>query len=1067
MKFSLNYLFSMKLMTLGLFFFGFVVGWATFLESWYGTQTSKAIVYNALWFEGLLVYLALGMMVNIVRHGMWVKEKIAILMFHISFIVIIIGAGVTRYAGFEGLMLIRENSQSNIIYSADAYVQIYATDGKVEYTYDKSILLSDVQNGFLSFLANNKFNTSFKKFDQSGEVTVEYQDFITNAVDKLEINTPDGVSILEIVTPSPMGGMDTNYVEQGSTLNKEGFLLAYDYPETLQNAINIKRDGNSFTIQAPADLNYMLMIDQSQGSIPSDSVAGFYQGRLYTHLGQNFVFKTHHPKAKILKAKSSVADAGIDVLYLDVNSGGKKTTIALEGGQGKIPTPSFFELDGIKYRMAYGAKPVETPFYLFLRDFQLQRYPGSDSPASYASEITVLDEEKKVQFDKRIFMNSVMDYRNYRFFQSSYDPDEMGTRLSVNQDFWGTNISYFGYLLMMIGMIFTIFSPASRFVMMNKLLTKIEERKKQLAQNASTFILFFLVFGSLAQAQPDSTDTHQHEVPLVDAEFIKQQKIIDATPINAEHAKKLELLVVQDFNGRFKPLQTLALDILHKVHRKDTYNGLTATQFLMELMFNLEFIKNEKIVVVNHADIRKKIGINGKYASYFDFFDQKTGFYKIEQDVELANQKPESRRNEWDKQIIKVNERVQILGAAIYYFRIFPIREATNNTWYTPFDMEAPYQGVDSLMPKFFYDYINSVRIGKLTGDYSSADENLKLIMSYQRAVAEDIIPSEQKIKTEISYNNSKVFERITYLYLLFGFILLVVYFIKIFSLTPRWAKPANTVLLLGMVLTFVLHGLGLGTRWYISGHAPWSDGYEALLFIAWVGVLAGLLFAKKSIAALGATGILAFFLLYVAQLSTLDPQISPLVPVLQSYWLKIHVAVITGSYAFLGMGAVLAIVNLLLYITKTKKNQIRINLHIEELSHVIEMTTTIGIFMLTIGTFLGGIWANESWGRYWGWDPKETWALVSILVYAVLLHLRFIPALKGKLVFNSFAMWSYAAILFTYFGVNFFLVGLHSYANGEAETLWPSWLTWVVLIFILFNGLAVWNEKRIKNINS
>jgi cytochrome c biogenesis factor len=139
------------------------------------------------------------------------------------------------------------------------------------------------------------------------------------------------------------------------------------------------------------------------------------------------------------------------------------------------------------------------------------------------------------------------------------------------------------------------------------------------------------------------------------------------------------------------------------------------------------------------------------------------------------------------------------------------------------------------------------------------------------------------------------------------------------------------------------------------------------------------------------------------------------------------------------------------------------LNLHIEELTHIIEMTTTIGLFMLTIGTFLGGIWANESWGRYWGWDPKETWALVSILVYAVLMHLRFIPALKNKLVFNSFAMWAYSAIMFTYFGVNFFLVGLHSYANGEAETLWPSWLTWVVLIFMVFNVLAILRESQVK----
>lgn len=1062
MKFSLDSLFSMKLMTLGLFFFGAVIGWATFLESWYGTQTAKAIVYNASWFEGLLVYLALGMVANIIRYRMWVREKVSLLMFHLSFIVIIIGAGVTRYAGFEGIMLIRENSQSNIIYSADAYVQIYATDGKMEYKRDKAVLLSDVSNGFLKLLANNKFKASFKKFDQSGKVKFTYHSFISNAIDQLETNASDGVSILEIVTPRPMGGMDTNYVERGSTLNKEGFLLAYDYPETLQNAINIRRQGNSFTIQAPAELSYMLMSDQSQGAIPADSVAGFYQGRLYTHLGQNFVFKAHHPMAKITKVKAPNPDMGLDVLYLNVASGGQQKLIALEGGQGRIPTPLFFEFDGIKYRLAYGSKPVQTPFYIFLRDFQLDRYPGSDSPASYASEITVLDEEMKVQFDKRIYMNSVMDYRNYRFFQSSYDPDEMGTRLSVNQDFWGTNISYFGYLLMILGMIFTLMAPASRFRQVSKLLSKIDERKKMLLKNTSTLALILMAFVPLSSAQ-DSLDNHNHQEVPVNEEFLKQQQIISTTPISVEHTKKLELLVIQDFDGRFKPLQTLALEVLHKVHRKDTYKGLTATQVLMELMFNLDFIKNEKLVVVNHPDIRTKLKITGKYASYADFFDPETDEYILDGDVAAANQKPESRRNEWDKQIIKVNERVQILGGSIFYLRIFPVRGAPNNTWYTPFDPSAPYTTVDSLMPKLFFDYVNSIRVGKLTGNYANADEYLDYILSYQRAVAGDIMPTEDRVKSEIRYNEMNIFQRITYWYLLLGLGLLFVFFFKVFTLNTKWTKYANIPLLLGMILTFVVHGIGLGMRWYISGHAPWSDGYEALLFIAWVGILGGLLFARKAMAALGATGLLAFFLLYVSHLNNLDPQISPLVPVLQSYWLKIHVAVITGSYAFLGLGAVLAIVNLFLYFTQSKVNRPRVMLHIEELTYIIEMTTTIGIFMLTIGTFLGGIWANESWGRYWGWDPKETWALVSILVYAVLLHLRFIPALKNKLVFNSIAMWSFSAILFTYFGVNFFLVGLHSYANGEAETIWPSWLTWTVLGFALFNTLAIVRDAQLR----
>lgn len=1063
-------------MTLGLIIFAFVIGWATFIESWYGTQASKAIVYNASWFEGLLIYMCIALVVNIFRYNMFQREKIATLMFHLSFIVIIIGAAVTRYAGFEGLMLIRENSQSNIIHSSDAYVQVYATDGKMDYTYNKPVLMIDTPSPFLNAMGNNKYSLLFDKFDTSGKVEISYEKFISKAVDRLEMNAEDGASIIEIITPSPNGGMDTNYVQEGGMLTQEGFVLTYNYPAPVSGAVQILRNGNSFTIQAPVDLNYMVMSDQSQGTIPVDSVAGFFQGRLYMVGAQNFVFRAHHPKAKIAKVKAENPDEGMDVLYLKVASGNESKIIALEGGQSRIPIPSFFELDGMKFRMAYGALPVETPFFIFLRDFELDRYPGSDSPASYASEITVIDKKQNKTFDKRIYMNSVMDYEGYRFFQSSYDPDEKGTRLSVNSDFWGTNISYFGYLLMIIGMIFTLMAPASRFLQVSKLLAKIEERKRKLLNKSAVIALFMLPgFGLIAQHAANEQhdhehhehDGHDHDKPSgqmqITEEMLMQQRKIDATPISLEHAKKLESLVVQDFQGRMKPLHTVALEFLHKIHRKEKYNKLTATQVFMEIMFNLEFVKKEKIIVVNNQEIRNKIGITGKYATYVDFFDDKTDLYILEEDVAQANQKPEKNRNDYDKQIIKVNERVQLLGSAIYYFRILPVKGAPNNTWYHPFDREAKYTDVDSLMPKFVMEYINGVRQGKLNGDYSQADEYLQYIKDYQKAIGKDVIPSESRIKTEIKYNEMTIFQRLIYVYLMLGFGLLLIYFVKVFTLNTAWTKPVNIVLLLGIIVAFVVHALGLAMRWYVSGHAPWSDGYEALLFITWVGILAGLLFAKRSMAALGATGLLAFFLLYVAHLNNLDPQIGPLVPVLQSYWLKIHVAIITGSYAFLGLGAVLAIVNLFLYIFKTRGNSQRLNLHIEELTHIIEMTTTIGLFMLTIGTFLGGIWANESWGRYWGWDPKETWALVSILVYAILLHLRFIPALKNKLVFNSFAMWAYSAIMFTYFGVNFFLVGLHSYANGEAETLWPSWLTWVVFIFFIFNLVAFIREYQVK----
>ena len=246
----------------------------------------------------------------------------------------------------------------------------------------------------------------------------------------------------------------------------------------------------------------------------------------------------------------------------------------------------------------------------------------------------------------------------------------------------------------------------------------------------------------------------------------------------------------------------------------------------------------------------------------------------------------------------------------------------------------------------------------------------------------------------EILYNNYNLFNKLSRYFGLFGLILLIFHFIRI--LAPRYRLKWPIVIVNAIIiLLFVVHTAGLALRWYISGHAPWSNGYESMIYIAWATVLSGILFMRRSQITLSVSALLASVILMVAGLSWMDPEITNLVPVLKSYWLIIHVAVITGSYGFLALGALLGAFNLILMNFRTGKNAIRLNLTLSEITHIIEMTLTIGLFLLTIGTFLGGVWANESWGRYWGWDPKETWALVTILVYAFILHMRFIPGFR------------------------------------------------------------------------
>jgi len=1058
--------FSIEMMTLGLLTFLISIARATFIESDYGTQASKAVVYNTWWFETLLVYLGINLIVNIFRYKMFKKEKIAVLSFHLAFILILIGAGVTRYISFEGIMPIREGSQSNTIYSNDGYLQVLAHDNTTQYEMSKRLYLADI--------ANNDFTVKFKKPNTDEKVEIDYSNFIPNAVDKLVKNAPDGTVVLEIVIPGPRG-MDTNYVERGSYFEKNGFLLSFDYPNPPAGSVQITQSPNGFEMFSTTPIQYMQMSDKARGVIPADTLYTFYQGRLYTINGNNFVFKTFHRKAKLIKVKSPEKEMGKDILYVTIKSGGKDTLIGLEGGQGKIATPSYFLFDGLSYKVGYGALPVQIPFYVALRDFRLEKYPGSESPSSYLSDLTVIDDANNVKFDKRVFMNHVMDYNGYRFFQSSYDPDELGTRLSVNQDTWGTNISYLGYLLMSIGMIMTLFSPNTRFRELSKKIDNIHIKKASLI----LIMAFFSGFGFTQDSTTNNVLDHgghshkeegipneEHEehnhvsdkVTLSLKNLTPAQIKFNETPISLEHIKNFESLLAQNSEGRIVPINTMAMEILHKVYRAEDYKGLSPTQVFLDMLINPTYWMDQPIILVSNPVIQQKLHLDGKYATFRQFFNEETGEYIFQKEVEGALQKAGKQQDELDKQYLKVNERVQVLNMTFLYnfFNVIPVKEAHNNKWYSPMDKDVPYNNLDSLVPRMIFTYLTDVVKGKQTGDYKSADEWLNNLKAYQRKVANDICPSEGRVNAEIFYNKIHLNQNLAMVYILLGFLLLLIFFFRVFTKEIKWTNWPNKILASIMFIVFILHGVGLGMRWYISQHAPWSDGYEAIIFIAWVGVLAGFFFSIKSKVTLGATALLAFFMLFVAHMNQLDPQITNLVPVLKSYWLMIHVAVITGSYGFLGLGAILAIINMFLFIFRTKKNGKRVTLNISEITYVSEMTITVGLFMLTIGTFLGGIWANESWGRYWGWDPKETWALVSILAYAIVLHLRMIPKLSGKLMFNSATMWAYSMIIFTYLGVNFFLVGLHSYANGEADKMWPTSVIVTIICFVIFNIIAI-----------
>lgn len=558
---------------------------------------------------------------------------------------------------------------------------------------------------------------------------------------------------------------------------------------------------------------------------------------------------------------------------------------------------------------------------------------------------------------------------------------------------------------------------------------------------------------------------------------INEEIINSIKNIDKIHSDYFGSFLIQDYQGRIKPVNSLAIEIVNKIARKDKIFNLDENQFFLSMMLypkvwqNIEFIKikNDKLKEI------LKIDKNKKAISFNDIYT-KDGKYKLQNILENANAKKPISRTKLDKELIKVDERLNIAYSLFIgdFFKAFPIAYDKKNRWIAPsIALRVLDNTSDISMSKE-----QAIKIKELMQDYfitlkkanennlswNKVNEKLQNIKKFQKKYATHIIPTQWKIKAELMFNKYNIFERLTPYYLILGLTLLITVFINIFKQNLNISKLTKIVLIF-LILGFVVHTFGLALRWYVAGHAPWSNGYESMIYIAWAIILSGIFFSKQSNLALATTGILSAITLFVAHLSWMEPQITTLAPVLKSYWLTIHVSVITASYGFLGLSALLGFIALILFalINKNKENEnfFSILLSIKEANRINEMSLIIGLVLLVIGNFLGGIWANESWGRYWGWDPKETWTLVSILIYAVIIHLRYIKGILTEFLFAVLTLVSYASIIMTYFGVNYYLSGKHSYAAGDPVPI-PSFVPISAIIILIIILLAFRNKKSL-----
>ena len=913
-----------------------IIGSATFIENTYDTATSKLLIYNNKWFEFLILVLVVLFIINTYGKHLFRIEKLPQLIFHFSFIVLIIGGGITRYFGFEANMHIIEGDSVNVLYTIEPYFQLRINDTNIDYSSDKPL--------YFSKLASNDFQLEFD-INENNQLEIEYREYIFNAQG---VFTDNGKK--QFIT--------------GSSDQKSSDVLI----------VNIHYKGESFE----ANL--------------------FYDETRYIQPFKQFSF------------------------------------------------------DELQVELTYGPKPIEIPFSLQLKDFKLSKYPGTNIPSASESKVILIDDRVSLKEEHLIAKNKVLDYDGYRFFQTSYDEDENGTILSVNYDYYGTRITYFGYFLMLVGVVLILLSKNSHFSQLDAKIKQVRNQRKKLLMT----LVFIFGFHGFSFSQNNFQN-----------------------PINTEHAERFGNLIVQTYDGRFSSVHSLATDVIHKISGKDYFNiegkgKMDAMHTFLDIHLNAEFWKDQKIILIREQSLRDILGVSGKYASFNDFHDNNS--YKLEELAKNAFQKKAADQSTLEREIIKVSERVSIFSMTISgrLLKLFPEQNSENNKWLSWIDSLAfvPLSGKililndDLQLKDFSYSnimrtYLISTIYARESNDYKIPDKLLGYINSIQRQLTPTkLLPSSSKVNMEVFYNKSKIFDHLKYIYAILGLGLLLLTCIKNFG--PRTSKSLKTSIKIFTAIisvAFLYQTFGMGLRWYLGGHAPWSNGYEVLLLVAWGGMLAGFSVIRYSKITLASTALLAFFVLMTAGHSYYDPQLTNLNPVLKSFWLIIHVAIITIGYGFLALSFILGLIAIIVQLLKSKKRYKLFSLVIQELTLINEKLLTIGMFLTALGTFIGCIWANESWGTYWSWNAKQTWSLIIVLIYGVVLHFKYIPKMKSPLVFNTGSVISFGSVLMTFVGVNYYFTkGLHSYASDDPP-IFPLW-AWISILTLIGLIMAVFIKE-------
>ena len=626
------------------------------------------------------------------------------------------------------------------------------------------------------------------------------------------------------------------------------------------------------------------------------------------------------------------------------------------------------------------------PFDICLNDFEIVHYPGTDAIMDYKAHIVV--ESNGTEEEICISMNNIGKVSGYRFYQSSYDADGQGTVLLVAYDPYGIAITYTGYLMLLAGLILIMFSKHNR----------IRQLLRIAARPAMTMLVLCLCCG---QAKAGEAVDKEIADEVIDKEIANEV-------IDKEIADEMGQIAVL-YNGRICPLNTAATDFVTKLCGKSTWQGMSANEiFLNWTIFYTEWEK-QTIIKVKSREVQKILGIDGKWACVRDFYTSQNE-YKLKDkisDVSLS----ESTR----KAIRETDEKIQVV--TMFYnselLRIFPLSNHGVIEWHKPGSTELPHD-VGEAEFQFINHAMDHLVMSILAQDVARARSIITKITLYQKEKAQGILPSAALMQAEIIYNKLQAAVWTVFVILTFS----LLFYVMFFSRRPeRRVRICHTVF---VILLTIYITLLIALRWCVSGHVPMSNGFETMLFMAWISMLLTLILTRQFPVMKAFGLVVSSFCLLVAMLASGNPQITQLMPVLQSPLLTFHVVFVMLAYAILAIITLIAIQCLALRLRTSE---------MERMTALSQFLLSPSVAFLAIGIFIGAVWANVSWGTYWSWDPKETWALITLMVYAIPLHQSSLWQSRKPRSYHWFVLLSFLTVLMTYFGVNYFLSGMHSYA--------------------------------------